>query len=65
MKRGCEALYYEDQLLVLCEESYPSDHIGFHDPQYGHVRPDPLLSESATNFAFSMLSLCELISGDV
>lgn len=35
MKRGCGALYCEDQLLVLCKESYLSDHIGFHDCQHG------------------------------
>lgn len=35
MKRGCGALYCEDQLLVLCKERYPSDHVGFHDSQYG------------------------------
>lgn len=35
MKRGCGALYCEDQLLVICKESYPSDHVGFHDSQHG------------------------------
>lgn len=25
-------------------KAYPSDHIGFHDPQYGLVMADPLLS---------------------
>lgn len=52
-------MYCEDQLLVHCKESCPSDHICFH------VRPDPLLSERDRNFAYAMLNLCEPISGDI
>lgn len=46
-------------------KAYPSDHIGFHDPQYGLIRADPLLSERDTNFAHTLLHLHGEISGDV
>lgn len=52
MKRGCGALYCEDQLLVLCKESYPSDHVGFHDSQYG-CEKNPLFNEDPINVSFA------------
>lgn len=39
-----------------CKHSYPSDHIGFHDLQYGHVKADPLLFERVTNFVYVSLN---------